>query len=410
MPLPFRSLALFIAAPLMLAACGEESIAAFGPDPPVEVGFVAAGDLSVPRHLHASTPLEDGGVLVCGGFDKYVWIPHPSPARRESYAFRSCEIFDPATAEWSAAPEMAEERFAHQLVTLSRGRVLAIGGQHKVYLRTVEMFDPAKGTWENMKPMLDSRINFTATFRPGAEERVLVAGGISDVVPRSQSFDITFNTWSEARELVQPRAFHAAVLLADATLLVAGGISPGAKALAMAERFFYATTTWSPAGLLREARTSPTLTLLPDGRAIVTGGSPEGGSALKSVEIYDPASNSWEDGPELRRGRSLHQATLLTGGRRLLVTGGIDKDGQPTATAELLDLETMTWQEIGPLLVARFGHTAHLLRDGRVLLIGGSDGVPLQSAELFTPPCASHKECAAGQRCGVARVCLPDPL
>ena len=112
----------------------------------------------------------------------------------------------------------------------------------------------------------------------------------------------------------------------------------------------------------------------------------------------------------MQKARIDHTATLLVGGRRVLVAGGLGVNGTYSTESELFDVETGEWSSAGMLVTPRMEHTAHLLPDGRVLLLGGTNGAPLRSTEFFTPPCASHIECASGFRCAIEGVCVPDDL
>src|SRR5690349_12485635 len=90
-----------------------------------------------------------------------------------------------------------------------------------------------------------------------------------------------------------PRYRHAATLLADGKVLVAGGAYDIFNAdLSTAELYNPATGTWSPTGSLARERESHTATLLPNGKVLVAGGVVRGGYTitLASAELYDPAT------------------------------------------------------------------------------------------------------------------------
>src|SRR2546426_327118 len=113
-------------------------------------------------------------------------------------------------------------------------------------------------------------------------------------------------TWAPMADLNQPRAEHTATLLANGTVLVAGGRdaapllrdgrvrlvggTAGVGPLASLEIYDPTTRTFSPApSALAIARQDHTATLLPDGRVLVAGGSDFSG-ALESAELYDPTA------------------------------------------------------------------------------------------------------------------------
>ncbi|HRI79450.1 MAG TPA: kelch repeat-containing protein [Cyclobacteriaceae bacterium] len=384
--------------------------------PPVSdvVGFSAASDIAVGRFLHASVALPDGRVIISGGF--------VGPGQE---AQTSVEIFTPSANLWAGGPTMKDPRYAHQVVALPDGRILAMGGQNlSGYLATAEILDINKpsSTWEKTNPMRESRIHFTATAI-NSENIVLIAGGVSDVLGRSEWFAGATAQWlpeGMPQPMLQSRSYHASVRLQSGAVLVAGGLAqidadPEIDYLDTTELFDPATGTWTATGSMRTPRATYTLTLLPDGRAIAVGGTTDNGVALSSAEVYDPISGSWTETEPMANARTGHQATVLVGGRRLLVTGGYGDVTDPIAVAEILDIKTMQWAPAGNLVAPRFLHTAHLVEsDGRVLLVGGVDreviGTPatVRKTELFTPPCASNLECVEGHYCAVEGVCVPN--
>jgi hypothetical protein len=85
------------------------------------------------------------------------------------------------------------------------------------------------------------------------------------------------------------RAGHAATLLPDGTVLVAGGDD-----LASAELYDPSSGTWATTGSMSEVRAGHAATLLPDGTVLVAGGSsdPSFTGVLASAELYDSGSGT----------------------------------------------------------------------------------------------------------------------
>ena len=83
--------------------------------------------------LAPSDLLADGRVLITGG------------KRAGTPAVAEVEIFDPATGEWAAGPQMATARSSHSASLLPDGRVLVVGGYgaDKDPVSSSEIFDPA---------------------------------------------------------------------------------------------------------------------------------------------------------------------------------------------------------------------------------------------------------------------------
>src|SRR5205823_6973056 len=85
---------------------------------------------------------------------------------------------------------------------------------------------------------------------------------------------------------------------------------------------------------LNSARDAHTATLLADGTVLVAGGQDSSLSPSSSSELYDPASGTWSVTASLNTARQQHTATLLPNGM-VLAAGGIN--GSALASAELYD-------------------------------------------------------------------------
>jgi hypothetical protein len=80
---------------------------------------------------------------------------------------------------------------------------------------------------------------------------------------------------------------HTATLLANGTVLLAGGQDQSGNPIASAELYDPTTSTFAASGTLVTGRYSHTATLLPSGAVLLTGGS-TGGATLASTELYLP--------------------------------------------------------------------------------------------------------------------------
>ena len=98
------------------------------------------GDLSSPRSEHTATRLLDGKVMVAGGREMGEGI---SP-------LSSVEMYDPASGTWTPIESMSEKRRGHQAELLQDGSVLVIGGFDENWvLGSTELFDPSTRTWSS---------------------------------------------------------------------------------------------------------------------------------------------------------------------------------------------------------------------------------------------------------------------
>jgi hypothetical protein len=89
--------------------------------------FIQTGALAQPRDTATATRLEDGRVLVAGGFT----YPSDQPATAKGPAIvsvSSAEIFDPNTGKFTDAGSMTTARASHTATLLLDGRVLMAGG------------------------------------------------------------------------------------------------------------------------------------------------------------------------------------------------------------------------------------------------------------------------------------------
>src|SRR2546430_2605102 len=191
-------------------------------------------------------------------------------------------------------------------------------------------------------------------------------------------------TWAPMADLNQPRAEHTATLLANGTVLVAGGRDAAGQPLASAEIYDPATRTFAPApSALAVARKDHTATLLPDGRVLVAGGSDFSG-ALESAELYDPTAGTVSPAAPLNVPRTLASAALLLDGT-VLVAGGQTTTSEDLDSAEIYDAATNAFARLAaPMGTTRSGHLGvQLLHNGKVLISGGTSGGQLvPSAEV----------------------------
>ena len=353
----------------------------------------ATGNLLLPRSGHTATLLPDNRVLVAGGAN--------GGASAVKY-LASVELYDPATGSWSAASSMARGRADHTATLLPDGKVLIAGGYNGnleggSFISAAELYDPATGTWASTGSMSTPRSRHAAASLP--DGRVLVTGGSNGTgtLSTAELYDPGTGLWSRAGTLSTARTLHTATTLPNGRVLVVGGEARtgGALYLNTAELYDPITGGWYATGSLTTSRTGHAATLLRNGRVLVAGGhgmapgaSPNG-VTLASAEVYDPATGAWTVTGSMGTARRDHTLTPLPDGALLpdgsvLVAGGASSSGY-TATAELYDPVAGTWSATGSLAGPRSAHTATLLRNGVVLAAGGHTGTSYTAAaELYT--------------------------
>ena len=223
--------------------------------------------------------LANGKVLVAGG--------------ESEAADRSAEIYDPATATWSSAGNMANRHGNHEATLLADGRVFVTGGVGSgPAVPFAELYDPTTNQWSRATQMSLDRIDHTSTLLLNG--KVLVVGGNGGLGPIYAStvlYDPATNTWAARANLGTQRAIHTATRLANGKVLVTGGrdvIGPASisSVTATAEVYDPESDTWTPVASMLHARLGHSATLLPDGKVLVVGGFDQ--TTLVVPEIYDP--------------------------------------------------------------------------------------------------------------------------
>jgi len=291
---------------------------------PMSGEWTITGEMGEDRYYHSATRLDDGTVLIAGGIGISGADTTPDLA--------TAELFDPMTGSWRATSPMNAARAGQTATLLDDGTVLVAGGfaPDGGFLASAEIYDPRAATWTAVAPMADRRSGHTATLLE--DGTVLVAGGSragGSSVAVATLFDPDSRTWSAAGRMGTGRYWHTATLLGDGTVLVAGGLSDiGPQA--SAEIYQPSTKSWVAVASMAEPRPwGPTATLLHDGTVLLVGGlNPITGAA----EVYDPRNRQWAATARMPQGRSFHTATLLESGEVLVLGGQKEGPGLNTVT------------------------------------------------------------------------------
>jgi hypothetical protein len=132
------------------------------------------------------------------------------------------------------------------------------------------------------------------------------------------------------------------------------------------------TGVWTLTGNMNWGHSGHTATLLADGTVLIAGGTDLNGSPLASAEIYDPATGSFRTTGDMTVPRLSHTATSLADGT-VLIADGVGTFSRVTlASAEIYNPATGLFAAAGSVITPRFMHTATALLDGSVVLIGGA--------------------------------------
>jgi hypothetical protein len=219
---------------------------------PATGAFAPTGVILTPRGLDTATLLNDGTVLVAGGYQQVGLNSVPPPV------LATAELYNPTTGAFTQTGSMASPRNRHTATLLSNGKVLVIGSfDGQSALATAEIYDPATRAFTPTGSVAFTRTDHTATLLNNG--KILVTGGWSDITVVSshtvyigqravaELYDPVTGSFTTTGTLETPRSQHAATLRKDGTVLVAGGVM-GETLLATAELYNPALGTFSTAG------------------------------------------------------------------------------------------------------------------------------------------------------------------
>jgi hypothetical protein len=353
-------------------------------------GFVSspAFQLHTPRQGHVAVVLDDGSVLIAGGFSRPI-------------ALDTGELFDSAANTMTAlTATMTVGREGAAGVRLPDGKVLIAGGvgapqqADEMLQKSAEVFDPATRTFRKVAGTLSSARQPNAGVlldRGPNAGKVLIAGGFDANGPTTtvDLYDPTMESFAPgAYPMSAPRSVAVVVRLNDGRVLFTGGEAgaPGSpKPLATADLYDPATGRFTPLSMT-STRASHSAVVLPDGKVLVAGGQDDHFNPLATAELFDPATNTFAPASmNLPAARTYVGAALLPSGKALLA-GGFSMGGDATH-GEIYDPMTSVFSlTASPLSQARAIPSVTRLNDGRVLIAGGqaSTGFITTAVDLYS--------------------------
>jgi hypothetical protein len=348
-----------------------------------------AGAMQYARTGHTATALDDGRILIVGGFNAAGTVP-----------LQTTEIYDPQTNTVVGGPNLIGARAKHTAVLLSSGDVAVFGG-----------------VGSGATPLSSCEL---IQFQPYQDQ---------DGNPIAPS------TWGVVALPSLTVAQHSALVavLPNQKVLVTGGIDGAGNGVTTAQLLDpqndndpSTPKTKDPifttvASSLSRERKYATATVMHDGNVLFVGGASAGASA-GSMEIYNWQFSAFEpvvfDATTTANlvPRAQHLALLLGDGSVLVAGGSSNPDaGTPgvSGDADIVkigsrDALTAQWsgalQQInGDLITARRLAAGAAMDSGRVFLTGGAGTAgTLATSETYTPANGSN-------RAPRARTVLPSP-
>jgi hypothetical protein len=282
--------------------------------------WTLTGSMSVPRVSHDAVLLQNGQVLVAGGYNS-------SPGY-----LASAELYNRATGTWKATGSMTTGRASFLMVLLPNGQVLAAGGDG--FLTSAELYNPATGTWTatgsmtigndtNWGVLLQNGevFNLVELYNPstgtwsttardpiGASAPVALlsngdifaAGGIQGNSIYHPSTDQWTNFSPPPCTMIHQSCEGGGALLSTGKVLVAGGITqvpgqpyPTDKTNGIASLLDPSTLTWASTGNMKVSRVGETVTVLLNGEVLFAGGetfdkSQGALTPIADAELYKP--------------------------------------------------------------------------------------------------------------------------
>ena len=314
-------------------------------------GFCESGNLSTARAYPTASSIK-GGALIAGG-------------QTSTGVSNAGDIYDPVSGTVIGSVTMNTGRFWHTATTLNDGTVLIVGGQVDnnalpTLAATAEIFNLEVGTFTTTTnaPLVARSGGHTATLL--ADGTVLIAGGVNAngvVTQEAEIYNPANQTFTAVGPMGHARYQHTATLLTNGKVLMAGGTDNSA------ELYDPVAQTFSPTGNLSTARLNPSGTLLANGQVLIAGGL----SSINTAELYDPTVGTFTlTNGNLNTGRGAQTATLLADGT-VLIAGGSNQ----LSSAEVYNPANGTFSNTGSLITGRWQDAAIALNDGTVLIAGG---------------------------------------
>lgn len=249
----------------------------------------------------------------------------------------TAEVYDSITNTWTpTSTNMLTGRFAHAATLIYNEQILIIGGidSSRQITSTTELYLPSSDSFIAAAALNVGRVLFATTVLNDGSTVLVTGGGDENLLMTPTAELYVSGSWQLLNNMMtQPRAYHAAVLLPDGNVLIAGGGNGAFMSFSTAEIFDTTQGTFKRVGSMKYRRAMFTLTLLPSGKVLATGGIDWNTNTYPDTcELYDPITQTWSITKKLYMGRRSHRSILLND--FVLTIGGYDSFDNQTASCE----------------------------------------------------------------------------
>ena len=305
--------------------------------------FTATGSMTDAHcFAHTTTVLQNGEVLITGGEDATGNLVNTADMYNPVTGQFGCSGLggaDPTTGYCLST--LTDARFLDTATLLNDGRVLIAGGFDGSIVNTAELFDPVAGTFGCSSlgglntstgfcnnTMTDSRENHTATLIVNGPRagNVLIAGGLDaagNVLQTAEFYSPTAGNFTATNSMTHARYLHTATQLNPThvkgrhagQILITGGEDGNGTVLATAEVYDPVALTFTQVGTMTTARALHTAVLITSGpkkgHVLIAGGIDNAGKTLRTAEMFNPKTGQFTAVGSMQVGRSSQDGSAL---------------------------------------------------------------------------------------------------
>ena len=311
--------------------------------------FVRTGDMVIPRFGHSAVLLNDGRVLITGGY----WN---EKGHNNTTAPKSAEIYNPKTGKFTRTGDMHFGRAYHSTILLNDGKVLVVGGGPQ----QAELYNPETSKFSvtgSLPVKFFNAIGEQASVIKLKNGEIFIIEGVSK---DGTTWIIKYSPKNEKFNLVKKtKLYHGAqnaILLQDGNILIVGGYKPQKAEIYNPDtkQLTFTNNENDIIGSIISVLLDKNIILLIEN------------FKNNNMKLFDINHNTFNNinHPEYWDCKGICTATLLNNGKVLII--GIDKNKQ-----KLYDPDKDRFINTKRVKLSHLGQAATLLQNGNVLITGG---------------------------------------